>query len=148
MTHPQRETRRGERGAASVEFVVIVPALLLIISLVLAGGRLALARSAVQQMADSAARSASLARDASTARQHALEVIGADAAAAGLRCSGGLDHVIGTSGFFVSVGQEARVEVQVRCAVTLGDLLVAGLPGTWVIEGQASSAIDRYRGRR
>ncbi|MDN5571082.1 MAG: pilus assembly protein [Propionibacteriaceae bacterium] len=148
MRMQPRAPRRGERGAASVEFVVIVPALLLIIGLVIAGGRLAHARSTVQQLADSAARSASIARDAASARSNALEVIRSDAAAAGLRCSGGLDHVLDVSGFAAGIGRGAEVRVDVRCGVTLGDLLVAGLPGTWLVEATATSAIDRYRGRR
>lgn len=148
MTSPGRAPRRGERGAAAVEFVIVVPVLLLIIGLVIAGGRLAHARSTVQQLADSAARSASIARDAGTARANALEVIRSDAQASGLRCSGGLDQVVDVSGFATRVGQDARVAVTVRCGVGLGDLLVAGLPGTWRMEASASSTIDRYRGRR
>lgn len=143
-----RRLGRGERGAATVEFVILLPLLVLIIGVVIAGGRLAHARTTVQQLADSGARAASLTRDAASARRAAADVIGSDAASAGLTCAGGVTHTVDTSGFAAALGAGAAVRVDVRCTVTVADLLVPGLPGSWAIEGSATSALDRYRGRR
>ena len=52
-----------------------------------------------------------------------------------------------TRAFALPVGQPGAVEVTVRCAVPLADLLLPGVPGTVLVEAQASSTLDRYRGR-
>lgn len=139
--------RRDERGAAAVEFVIIVPALLLIIGLAVAAGRLAHARVTVQQWADSAARSASIARDAGTARAQADAVVGSDAANTDVRCGGGWSLTLDASAFARPVGQPGSIEAIVRCPVPLASL-VPGLPGSILVEGKATSTLDRYRGRR
>ena len=143
-----RGLTRGERGAATVEFDILLPLLVLNLGVVLAGGRLAYARTTVQQLADSGARAASLTRDAGTAQAAAAEVIASDAANARLTCAGGVRHTVDASGFAAALGTGAEVDVHVDCTVTLADLLVPGLPGEWAVEGSATSAIDRYRGRR
>ena len=139
---------RGERGAAAVEFVLVLPMLLLIVGLVVAGGRIAHARALVQQVADSAARTASLARDASSAQARAAQLAAADARAAGLTCAGGVRVRVDTAGFAIPVGQPASVTSRVTCSLTLSDLLVPGLPGSLALEAGAVSVRDRYRGRR
>ena len=139
---------RGERGAAAVEFVLVLPMLLLIVGLVVAGGRIAHARALVQQVADSAARTASLARDASSAQARAAQLAAADARAAGLTCAGGVRVRVDTAGFAIPVGQPASVTSRVTCTLTLSHLLVPGLPGALALEADAVSVLDRYRGRR
>lgn len=139
---------RDERGAAALEFVVIVPALLLLIGLVVGGGRVWYARTTVHQLADSAARTASLARTASEAQAGAVALAGQDAEASGLSCEGGPGVAVDTAGFAVPVGQPASVRTSVRCSVPLADLLVPGWPGTLDVEASAESVLDRYRGRR
>lgn len=140
--------RRDERGAAPVEFALLVPVLVLIIGLIIGAGRLALARMAAQQWADSAARSASIARDAVTARDQALAVVSSDAAASGVRCLGGPSATVDVAAFSLPVGQAGTVGVRVACTVPMGDLLVPGIPGSFLVEGGATSTLDRYRGRR
>ena len=71
-----------------------------------------------------------------------------DASAAGLSCVGGPDVRVDTSGFATVVGQAAEVTASVGCTVGLGDLLVPGLPGSVLVKADATSALDRYRGRR
>lgn len=139
--------RRDERGAVAVEFAVIVPALLLLIGLVIAGGRLAITNQTVQQMADSAARAASLARTATEARADADLVLRSDARDGDLRCVGGIRSTVDTGGFSAPLGQAAEVTVTVQCGVALSDLLVPGLPGTWHVSAEAASPLDRYRSR-
>jgi Flp pilus assembly protein TadG len=141
-------TRRGQRGlSASVEMAILVPALVVVIALVIGAGRLALARLSVQQWADSAARTATLARDASTAQARAHAVVASDAAGSGTRCVGGHTLAVDAAAFALPVGQPGQVRVTVRCTVPLADLLLPGVPGTILVEGEASSALDRYRGR-
>lgn len=137
----------GERGAAALEFVVVVPALLLVIGLVIAGGRLALARVAVQQWADSAARTASIARDAATARAQAQAVVASDAAGSDVACGEHWALDLDTNAFSRPPGEASSVTATVRCGVPLANL-VPGLPGTMQVEATASSTLDRYRGRR
>ncbi|WP_198671964.1 TadE/TadG family type IV pilus assembly protein, partial [Desertihabitans aurantiacus] len=50
---PERSSRpiRGDRGAAAAELALVVPVLVMIIGLVVAGGRLWLARQAVEDAA-------------------------------------------------------------------------------------------------
>ena len=105
------EPAAGERGAAAVEFVILVPVLVLLIGVIVAGARLAHARATVQQVADSAARSASLARDAASADAFARRVAGLDVASAHLACAGGVGVTVDTSGFAVPVGQRVMFVV-------------------------------------
>lgn len=140
---------RGERGLAlSTEFVVLLPALILVIALLIGGGRLALARLSVQQWAESAARAASLARDPAAARAGADAVVAADAASAGLRCTGGWTLALDTAAFAQPLGSAGAVRATVACRVPFADLVLPGVPGEFVIDAQASSALDRHRGRR
>lgn len=140
---------RGERGLAlSTEFVVLLPALMIILALTIGAGRLALARLSVQQWAESAARSASLARDPAAARAGADAVVGADAAASGLRCAGGWSLDVDTAAFAQPVGSPGQVSAAVTCRVPLADLVLPGVPGEFAIDAQASSALDSHRGRR
>ena len=139
---------RGERGlSASVEMAILVPVLALVIALVIGTGRLALARLTVQQWADSASRTATLARDAATATARARAVVASDAAGSATQCEGRWDLEVDTRAFALPVGRPGSVGVTVRCAVPLADLLLPGVPGTITVDGVASSTLDRYRGR-
>lgn len=140
--------RLDGRGAVAVEFAVLIPALVLLLGLVIGGGRLAHARHTVQQLADSGARAASLARTAAAARTDAELVLTSDAADADLTCQGGPTATVDVSGFSVPVGQPAVVTVSVDCQVALADLGMPGLPGVWTVEASSESPLDRYRSRR
>ena len=92
--------RRGERGMSiSVELAILLPALVVIIALLVGAGRLALARISVQQWADSAARTATLARDAHSAQARAHAVVASDAGGSDLRCAGGWQLTVDTGAF-------------------------------------------------
>ncbi|QIK72292.1 pilus assembly protein TadE [Propioniciclava coleopterorum] len=127
---------------------MVVPALLLIAGLLIGAGRLANAQVAVQQWADSSARTASLARDAATAQSQARAVIASDAAASGVRCRPGWTLELDTSAFARPVGTPGVVRASVVCPIPLADLLVPGFPGSVSVRAESSSTLDRYRGRR
>ncbi len=137
-----------ERGAAAVEFAVIVPALLLIAGLLVGAGRYANAQVVVQQWADAAARTASLARDAPTGQAQARAVVAADAAGSSTRCRPPWHLDLDASGFTGPPGSAGAVHAGVTCVIPLADLLVPGLPGAVTVRGEATSTLDRYRGRR
>ena len=61
-TLASRRLRLDERGAVAAELAMAVPALLLVLGLLVAGGRLWFARTTVVEAANTAARAASLAR--------------------------------------------------------------------------------------
>lgn len=138
--------RGGERGTAAVEFAVIVPALGLLISMMIGAGRVWFAHGQVEQIAGTAARAASASRTPVEARAAAERVARSQSTTTGLACAS-LDVDVDVTGFAVAVGEPARVQARVRCAVPLSDLLVPGWPGRWELTAEATSALDRYRRR-
>lgn len=138
---------RSDRGSASVELALIVPAVVLVLGTMILGSRLYLARGAVHQAAGAAARAASLSRSAGEAQVAAQRVLDASLASDHVAC---VDRnvVIDTSGFRIPVGQPASVTVHVSCLVPLADLAIPGLPGSLRAEATVSSALDTYRERR
>lgn len=136
----------GERGSVSVEFAIIVPGLILILGLVVAGGRLWFARSAVEEASYSAARGASLARTASEASTAGGAAGRAALDSRGLECSA-VSVTVSTAAFSVPVGQPATVTSQVSCTVRFTDIMLPGMPGSITLEAAGSSALDTYRAR-
>ena len=139
--------RRGrERGSATLELVIVIPATLLLISALIMAGRLALAKQAIQAVAYDTARAASVARDRATANSDAHRVAGFALASNGLSCqSTQLD--VDTSGFERAAGQRATVTTTVTCTLPLGDLSLPGVPGTVTLTADGVSPIDTYRER-
>ena len=135
-----------ERGAAATELAVLVPAVLLVLAALVGGARVWFASAAVVDAAHAAARAATLARDASTARQDAQSVFEENLRTAGLRCS---DNSLGLdlAGFSAPVGVPANVTARARCRVALDDLIGFGLPGAIEVNSRAVSALDTYRRR-
>ena len=80
-------TASGERGAAALEFVLIVPALGLLISMMIGSARIWQAHTIVEQIAGTASRAASMARTPSEARAAADDIVRYQAATRGLSCS-------------------------------------------------------------
>ena len=137
---------RTDRGAVTVELTLVVPALVLVLGLLVAGGRIWFARTVVASAAQSAARAASLARSPSAAAADGQEAGRASLATAGLRCASTLVQVQ-TAAFAVPVGTPATVRATVRCSVPLADVSLPGLPGSLALEGQGAAALDTYRSR-
>jgi Flp pilus assembly protein TadG len=145
MSHEMRYANR-EQGSATIEAVIGVPAFLLFVLLIIAAGRIAVARQAVEASAAEAARSASITRT-----QHQAKTDGASGAAASLRNQGvrctSQRVDIDTSGFAAPVGTPAKVTATVTCIADLSDLSIPGLPGSRTITASMSSPIDTYRER-
>lgn len=137
---------RSERGAASVELVILVPALVIMLGLLVAGGRLWFARATVVEASESAARAASLARSVGDARHAGNRAAERTLATDGLSC--GADSVsVDVSAFGVPVGAPATVTATVTCRVPFADLSVPGMPGSITVRGAGAAALDTYRAR-
>ena len=138
--------RGDDRGGVSLELVVLTPALVALLALLVVAGRVALAGTSVEQAADEAARSASIARTASAARKAAEDGAVRALARQGLRCSR-LVVTADLRGFSVPVGVPAEVSAVVTCVVELSDLAVPGFPGSRTVTATAVSPLDTYRER-
>jgi Flp pilus assembly protein TadG len=135
-----------ERGSATLELAIIGPALIVLLAVVIAAGRIQVAGGAVEQAAAAGAREASIARTPAAAAAIA------EAAATRVLTQQDLDCVAltvttDTSGYAVPVGQVGQVGATVTCVVPLSDLGVPVLPGARTLTAQSTSVLDRYRGR-
>lgn len=147
MSDPRARTRHGdERGSASLELVIVVPAVVAVIALLTAGWRLWSVRSQVREAAAAGARAATLARSGAEAEQAASAAIDADLETVGSSCTGptvGID----VSAFSAPPGQGGDVVVDVTCEVPFTDLLIP-MPGALTVEGHAGSRLDSFRERQ
>lgn len=136
----------GERGSASLELVVVVPAVVLVIALLTAGWRLWSVRSQVREAAAAGARAASLAHSRAEAEQAAAAAVHADLATMRSTCT---DPAIGidASAFAVPAGRDGDVGVDVSCRVPFTDLMIP-MPGSLTASGRAGSRLDSYRERQ
>lgn len=146
MTTTMRSRWRDQRGAAAVEVVLVVPVLVMVMCVMVAGWRLWAARTALTDASASAARAATLETSGQAARQRAERVANASLGVVGVECVP-LGVEVDTSGFASPPGASAQVEVRMTCRVATSDLLVPGLPGSWQVEGQASHQMDTFRER-
>jgi Flp pilus assembly protein TadG len=138
--------RLRDRGSATIEAVILAPALLLFIGLIIGAGRVATAHQSVESAAAEAARTASVSRTAGQARADATSSAQHTLANQGIQCAS-LTVDVDTSGFSTPVGTPARVTATVVCVVSLADLSVPGMPGTIRIAATVWSPLDTYRGR-
>jgi Flp pilus assembly protein TadG len=137
---------RDERGSATVEAVVGVPAFVLFVGLIIFGGRTAMAHEALQSAAADAARSASIARTASQAAEDAEIAAQASLANQDVNCLS-VTVSVDTSDFAEPVGAPGSVAVSVACRLDLSDLSVPGIPGNRVVRATMSSPLDTWRQR-
>ena len=138
--------KRDECGAVAAELAVVIPVLILMLGMIIAGGRLWFARTTVVEAAQTAARAASLERSAGGAVAAGREAGARSMSTAGLNCASSSISV-DTAAFGVPVGVPATINATVRCTVRLGDLGLPLLPGSTHVTGRASTALDTYRGR-
>ena len=142
-----RVNRHGrERGSASVEAAIAVPAFALFVGLIIFGGRTTVAHQAVESAAVDAARSASLARISSTAETAATTAATSSLANQDVVCAK-VTVQVDTDAFTAAVGQNAAVHVTVECILDLDDLAVPGVPGKHTVQARASSSLDTWRER-
>ena len=137
---------RDERGSASVEAAVGLPAFVLFVGLVIFGGRTATTHEAVESAAADAARSASISRTSTDAQKDAHEAAQASLANQQIHCLS-VDVSVDTSDFSKPVGETGTVAVTVQCRLDLSDLSVPGVPGSRVIQATMSSPLDTWRDR-
>lgn len=135
-----------ERGSATVEAVIGIPAFILFVGLIIFGGRVATTHGAVESAAADAARSASLTRDANVARAEAESAARSSLANQDVSCVQ-ITVAVGTSDFARPVGQPSEVDVTVTCRLDLSDLSVPGVPGTKAIRARISSPLDAWTER-
>ncbi|WP_063794273.1 TadE/TadG family type IV pilus assembly protein [Kitasatospora sp. MBT63] len=135
-----------DRGALSLEFAVLIPAVFVLIGLIAIAGRVTGAGNTVDSAARAAARAASLERDGATARSKAQAVANDMLAGQGIRCvSSSVD--VPTAGFQAPLGTAASVTVTVTCQVNLADIAFPGAPGTKQLRASFTSPLDPYRQR-
>ncbi len=138
---------RDDRGSAGLEIAILAPALVALLVLLAAAGRLGLAGNAVESAASAAAREASLARSAVEAQAAAEDMARISMNQSGVECTT-LSVNIDASGLSAPIGTTGRVSATVSCTVALSDAAMVGLPGTRILTGNAVSPVDAYRERR
>lgn len=137
---------RDERGSASIEAAIGVPAFALFVGLIIFGGRTAMTHGAVESAAADAARSASISRTNAVAHAEAETAARASLEAQGIDCLT-VRVSVDTSDFDVPVGAPGSVEVTVECLLNLADLAVPGVLGARNISASATSPLDTWRER-
>lgn len=139
--------RARDRGDAAIEAVIVMPLLLALLLLCVAGARLSIAKQKTEAAAQAAARAASLERTAG-AGSAAARAAAADSLASQSQGCTATRVDADTSGLAVPIGQVSSVTVTVECTVPLGDLFfLDGGPGTRTVSSQFTSIVDTYRER-
>jgi Flp pilus assembly protein TadG len=136
----------GDAGDATLELVILAPVVLILIGLLIAGGRASVAQGAVDAAARDAARQASIARTPSEAQATATASARFELRQGSLDCTP-VVHVTAAAAFAVPVGQPSQIVARVSCTVPLSGLLVPGLPGSKTLTASFTSPLDPYRAR-
>ena len=139
----------AQRGSVAIELAILTPAVILFFVAMVIAGRITLAQQAAEAAAFDAARTASLARNASAAQNEATAAALASFRAQGIECIT-LSVVVNTEGFAIEPPAPATVTVSVSCHAQFADvalpLIEADLTKI-VLSGQFTSPLDRYRSR-
>jgi Flp pilus assembly protein TadG len=145
-----RRLRRsdGQRGSAALEMAVVMPLFVALFTTAVVLGRTGNAISAVEMAAYDGARTASLARDAATARAQAVATVNRSLAGQGFSCVGEPEVEVDVSQFSLPLGTPASVTVTVTCRVTYADIDLLGVPADREITASFVSPLDQYRIRR
>jgi hypothetical protein len=127
-------------GFLSLELDVVATVLIVVALLVVGWGRLSYSRGSVEKAAAAAARAATVTSSPAAAVVAARHTAQADLSAAGISCAR----------FTVSVDTAAfrpggQVTVTVRCTARLGDVALAGFPGSKTLTGSSVSPLERLR---
>jgi len=130
----------SQAGSTSLEVVVLTPAMILLVLLLVIGGRLAETRIAVQGAARSAARSASFERTPGKAMDAAQTSAESSLKDRKLTCNP--MNIVTDTGDFRPGG---IVRVTVECTVDLADLRALSVGPTKLVRASFSEPIDRFR---
>ncbi|MEV4170174.1 TadE/TadG family type IV pilus assembly protein [Nonomuraea sp. NPDC049709] len=136
----------NERGSVTVEAMLAITAIVLVILLGVAAGRIIVASAAVEAAARDAARQASIARTATAAASNAEASARESLTSQEVNCTA-VTVEVDTKGFSRPVGIPADVSATVSCNVPLSDLAFPGLPGSVERHATSMSPLDPYRGR-
>jgi hypothetical protein len=141
---------RDERGSLALEMVMLAPAILLLLGLIYAYGRVGQVNGVMESGARDAARSATIARSMAEARDRATTVVDDALAAAPASCRD--DRKVTVTGgdpahpdAFVPGG---AIRVDVTCTYDLSDIGLPGAPGKLTAHSSFTSMLDIYRGVR
>lgn len=135
-----------ERGSQAVQAVIVIPAVMLVATLLGVGGKIALTEQAISSAAADAARTASLSRSAGEARSAARDTAADTLAQQDLDCAS-LAVNVNAAAFTTAPGQEATVTTDINCTLDLSTFMLPGLPGTMTFDASAASPLDTYRER-
>jgi Flp pilus assembly protein TadG len=150
MTGRRRRTVTGsgpDSGNAALELVILAPVIFLLICMVVAAGRVAIAQGSIDAAARDAARQASISRSPDAALAAAKASATATLASEGLDCTPAPVITVDTSQFARPLGQPASVTATVSCTVSLAGLVLPGLPGSIPLHDSFTSPLDPFRGR-
>jgi Flp pilus assembly protein TadG len=131
-------SRRDERGIAAIEFVLVVPVLLLLLALGVVGGRVAKTEGELQSAVRAAARAASVQRSDSAATDAAQQAAIIELDQGGVTCHG----------FSLTVTPEGAGgvdHVQLSCVVPLDDVAFIGFGASKTMTADFSSPVDTFR---
>ncbi|ODT21665.1 TadE/TadG family type IV pilus assembly protein [Microbacterium sp. SCN 69-37] len=146
ITRLRQRLVADERGSNAAEIVIIAPVIAMLVLVLVAGGRTALADNATQSAAYAAARAASLSRDASTAVTNAEDAARRAMSQSGITCTT-LTVSVDASGLNTAIGTTGTVSAAVNCDVSLADITLPGIPGSRTMSSSAASPVDAYRER-
>lgn len=130
----------------ATELAITVPAFLALLALVFLGGQMGFAEEGVQSAADEAARRASIARDAGTARSAAQDAAYSALEEEGLGCVS-REVAVDTSAFAAPVGTPGMVQVTVTCTVDGSSVWLPSGSGIRTLTATTTSPLDSHRGR-
>jgi Flp pilus assembly protein TadG len=130
-----------QQGSASVELVLLTPVIVLLLFLVVLGGRFVQARADIDAAARDAARAGSIARNADSARADGEAAARARIDEGGVTCRT-LNVALDVTAFRAG----GSVTATVSCSVDLGDLAGLRLPSSRILSATFTEPVDAYRG--
>ena len=131
---------RPDQGSASLEMVLLTPLLLVLLLLVVLGGRYAQARADVDAAARDAARAGSIEREPDAAKTAAVEAARSRLTEGGVTCRD-LDVSVDTTDFRAG----GSVGATITCTIDLSDLTGLGVPVSRTISSTFTEPMDVYR---
>lgn len=142
MTRHRRHGSGADHGTMSLELVIVTPVFIGFMMLLAGFGRIVDVQSQIDGAARDAVRAASVARDKGGAQRQAERAALASLGGKGW-CSGGPVARANVREW----GPGGQVTVTVQCDVSLGDVSLAGFPGTKRMRGSATAPIDKFTRR-